>query len=186
MSHTLSLDQATVAQRNQGFALADQHRGVIMRALTRIGTHRGDPDYDEQYQEAVLIYVKYAINFHESLATRKGLHHFNQLAGHFVYLGLISERRKQTHRRELDTTLVSNDTTPQVIDPTEVVDDRLDTMQQLAQLMKRLTPIEQQILLYRYNDDLSDLRIGEKLKLSRQRIGVYRQRIKDKYLAMLG
>lgn len=185
MSHTLSLEQATAEQRNQGFALADQHRGVIMRALTRIGTHQGDPDYDEQYQEAVLIYVKYAINFHESLATRTGLHHFNQLAGHFVYLGLISDKRKQTHRRELYTALASSDPASQASDPTEAVDYRLDTVQQLAQLMKRLTPIEQQILLYRYNDDLSDQHIGEKLQLSRQRVGVYRKRIKAKDVAML-
>jgi len=168
-----------------GFALFLQHRGVVYGALARMAVPRSDNNYDDLVHDGMLLYVDYYVKYREPLSTPEAVLKFNRLAGYFIYKTLIS-RAKDLHRRQQIAFTVDTDSLAKnEPDSAFLASDRLQTNNLITLLYTALTPIERQVLLLRFFDQLKDIEIANQLAISHQRVGRIRKQIIIKYQALL-
>lgn len=168
----------------EGFELYLKHKAVIGYALKRLKIVPANPAYEDLFHEGMLVYVDYFTKYDEPLEDTLAIKKFNRLAGLFVYRRLIDRLQRQYRRVKLTERLAEQP--PAEIDRADyLAPDLVETNEILTLLYKQLTSRERQVLIYRYEDQLRDSEIAERLGISQQRIGQLRRAVINKYQLLL-
>ncbi|MHA3065326.1 sigma-70 family RNA polymerase sigma factor [Lacticaseibacillus saniviri] len=165
----------------EGFNLYLRNKGVVYGALARLAIPRNSPSYEDEVHDGIEIYVDYYVKYRDPVVTEAEQRKFNKLAGTFVYKTLLKHRMMQ-YRRSQIAPVVSEEASAKLTAHEYLASDIVQTNSLVTLLYAQLTPVERQVLILRYYDQLSNVEIMAQLGLSKQRVSAIRKQIAKKYL----
>lgn len=171
-----------------GFTLYQANRGVVHAAVRRLNVWPGHPDYDDLVEEGMLIYVAYYQHYRDPLRTKAAREKFNKLAGRFVYLDLLKQKKREDARPAIQAHSALQSLAGATDGQAELL-ARLEDVAMasvLPRLRSQLSPRERAVFEQVYDQSRTRAEVRDQLGLSQANLTNLLRRIYAKYQALAG